>query len=377
MLLSRHQFHGLADEVRTLRMYADASPSSGVEVFAVLVDLCVGDTMSFYTMPSTVLGHGYTSTVDKMMALCWTIWLVCGPSVKELERFCSDIRSFTADFGVESGLADVANVLDDFAHGIKQQCSPQWQLHDYIFPNCVFIVDWDHLFDAILRNSLNDYPKWPSILDKLRALCNFFGNNDYRLTCRLHARRSGTLDYDKVLDRWSASFAKWRYRTVRTVVEQVVKLRRFCQEMFQTQIMGDVKDQSTLQTVGDICNDVFFWKWVSAFRQLACKFDNLRSWGSGCACHAEELKRGRRVICGKLGRRLHEAPSYVKSSCDDIGEYLTSLTLDAVEGDHEVHEAMDFIGRRWIGECSVKTGWLQECPYLYANVSSPSVARQI
>eukprot|EP00959_Pyramimonas_sp_CCMP1952_P288313 6029063-Pyramimonas_sp.AAC.1 len=77
------------------------------------------------------------------------------------------------------------------------------------------------------------------MFDQLRALFNFFGNNDYRPTCRLHARGFGTLDYDKVLDRWSASFAKWRYRTVRAVVEQVVKLRRFGQDMLQTQITGD------------------------------------------------------------------------------------------------------------------------------------------
>eukprot|EP00959_Pyramimonas_sp_CCMP1952_P423182 8864511-Pyramimonas_sp.AAC.2 len=73
------------------------------------------------------------------MALCWTIWLVCGPSIKGLERFFLDVRRFTADFGVESGLADVANIMDDFAHGIQQRCPPEWQLQDHIFPNCVVI----------------------------------------------------------------------------------------------------------------------------------------------------------------------------------------------------------------------------------------------
>eukprot|EP00959_Pyramimonas_sp_CCMP1952_P084757 1772475-Pyramimonas_sp.AAC.1 len=263
------------------------------------------------------------------MALAWTVWLVCGPSIRSMEAFFNDVRSFTADFGVESGLADVANVLDDFACKVGQRCSPSWQTFDYMFPHCVFIVDWDHLLDAILRNTLKDVEVWPKILGQLQTLCAFFNNDDYLLTCRLDARRRGLRECEQALSNWNATFAKWRYRTVRVVIAQAVKVSEYCQSYFDIRIMGSIKDASALHDVGTICKDAFFfWEWIRSFEHIVVFIDRIREWGSGCACHEQERIDRKKVACFKAGRRLHEARGFLATMTQMMSTMGNTLAVD-------------------------------------------------
>ena len=87
---------------RSIYLYADSSPITGMEIFGALFDLFLvsGVCKIGHVLPGTVLGHGYVDTECKVMALLHVLWLVVGPTMLGLEMFLGDVKSFTTDSGI-------------------------------------------------------------------------------------------------------------------------------------------------------------------------------------------------------------------------------------------------------------------------------------
>ena len=61
--------------------------------------------------------------------------------------------------------------------------------------------------------------------------------------------------------------------------------------------------------------------------------DEHRRWGSQCSCHEAERRADTSVVCGKLSRRLHEAPGASRVP-GQVESHERLPNLDEVEGDH-------------------------------------------
>ena len=78
--------------------------------------------------------------------------------------------------------------------------------------------------------------------------------------------------------------------------------KEFCLEMFATS-----KDKPYHSEA--IVRDQHFWRHVMWAQRFASMVDEHRRWGfAQYSCHEAERRAGTSVVCGKLSRRLHEAP---------------------------------------------------------------------
>jgi hypothetical protein len=226
----------------------------------VSADFFIGPLFFTRVFPGASLGHGFTSTVDKVMSFLWALWLMVGPSVATMEQFLLDVRSFTTDFGVESLMSDVKNLFDHFAQSVGQRASAQFAAYTHLFPNSSFLPDWNHNSMNLVKRVLNSLDRWPSILARLRSLCEFFKIWEYRSCLRQSVISLGRFDLADILRNFTASFAHWRYETVHLVFTALQKLRNFCENFFDETCLGNVAEAALVANVRDACRDKSLWR---------------------------------------------------------------------------------------------------------------------
>ena len=96
---------------------------------------------------------------DKAFGMLWVVYLESGPDVPLIRFRVAAIRSFTTDRGTEVLLPDTCDLLGPFlVHiGCDVECTPtRW-----LFPRCAQINGWQHLWDSMLQQVLNQLPGWP------------------------------------------------------------------------------------------------------------------------------------------------------------------------------------------------------------------------
>ena len=176
------------------------------------------------------------------MAMLHSIWLVVGPSLDGVAWFLASVRSVTTDMGVECGLCDFANALPLFAEYMGLACpahlSPPHLM--WTFPNAIFAPGWNHIFSHLLKDSLSSLKVWPEMLEHLRSFWYIFENSDYRETWQRHLGDKGI--ERKVLDGFSACFAKWGWQTIYTVLTQVRRLSDLCRNHLDASLWRHVQD---------------------------------------------------------------------------------------------------------------------------------------
>jgi hypothetical protein len=269
MLLERYEwalgmFAKSRGNLASVHMTADGSPNSGRDLFGILMDVFVSSgALHHRVLPGTSLGHGFMSVIDKCMSLLWSMWLIVGPLMSTLEDVLLSVRSFTADFGIESKLGDVANILEHFAKSVGQHASPNFSKHRFLLPNCVYIPDWNHLIMNLLKRVRNSPLTWPARLSKLRELCAFFRNFEYRSCFKQSMIEACLFQYANDLEHFTATFASWRYETVCNVFVALLRLRPFCEEQFNVVVLGEVQEGALVNQVEEACNDKELWRlWI-------------------------------------------------------------------------------------------------------------------
>ena len=235
MLLSRRWFQSKcwqSQPRRSIHLQVDASPITGREVFGMIWDVYCGESSwLLQLMPLVLLGYGYTTCLDKTMSLLFSMWLACGgDQFGVLEDLLLQVRSMTTDMGVESGIPDMENVLGGFASANNRKTSDSFRLYPRLFPRCVHIHDWHHLWAGVLKCSFGADTNWPGDLNKLRDLCKFFHWADYRDACASYLASKGVVN--KYLKSFTASFAHWRYEALCDVFDQLGSLRPFMENDF-------------------------------------------------------------------------------------------------------------------------------------------------
>ena len=380
MLLERFEwslgmFSSVGGPGLSIHMTADGSPNSGRDFFGVLMDVFLCGTQLHHRMlPGTSLGHGYMSVVDKGMAFLWSIWLIMGPLISSIEAVLCSIRSFTSDFGIESKVPNMANMLEHFARSVQQRVSPTFSKHLYLLPNCVYIPDWNHLVMNLLKRVLNSLPTWPKRLDQLRYLCSLFRNWEYRSCFREELCKMCLFEQANHMMHFTASFAKWRYETVCDVFDALSPLRSFCEDVFNKNLLGAVQDGALLDRAAAACKDKSLWRFIDVFKPLLLEIERFRTWGRGCRCHDAQLVRGIHVNCDRKGRRLKDVPERVKQLTMYVSSKARELTRALCENDHALLLEYQASLRLTQADLCEKFGWTAEPPYVFSNISSPEWA---
>ena len=122
--------------------------------------------------------------------------------------------------------------------------------------------DFNYCFSiqVVPSKSTNALDRWPPMLKRIQALCNFFRNWEYRSCLRQHLISRFEFAKGELLLNFSASFIHWRYETVADVFSSLVKLRDICENDFDPKILGDVQEETLIADVDAACKDPPLWR---------------------------------------------------------------------------------------------------------------------
>ena len=116
----------------SMHLYYDSSPQAQHEIFATVLDSFDDVGHRTWTLPGTTLAHACQGAAGKLLALLWSMWMVFGPQMVGLEQALCETRSLSSDFGTESIIGAMHNVLDVFAATVGQKVSGAFLSYGHI-----------------------------------------------------------------------------------------------------------------------------------------------------------------------------------------------------------------------------------------------------
>ena len=152
----------------TVHVVCDGPPKFHAECFGASMRLVrASGEVEAVAFPGATLRHGGCGLLQKTFVLLWQIWLVSGPSLKQLRRFLDSVRSVTTDMGTEMGIADSKCCVEAWYHwafGGMRGNSPGVDDCKFLFPKAVWIPGWNHLWSNTVMRVCEMIEGWPGRL---------------------------------------------------------------------------------------------------------------------------------------------------------------------------------------------------------------------
>ena len=280
----------------------DSSPSSGMELLGIVVDefTGLGEAVVHKKLPPVYLAHGFSTVLCKAMALLWSIWLVAGPGLDSMRAYCNSVKSMTTDWGGESNVAYLPDVLPVFMKMLQNSWKTPRHLHieqdSRLFPCAVWVPGWNHLFSNMMNFCLSALPSWPGLLQQLKACVRFFKIKDYRDTLAAKLKGQGLHDQAAKLSSFEGNFAKWRFETVETSFRAMLHIKDICQRHFVAELFGAVQDRALLSQVDAAVRSLRFWSLLQGLSKGVALLDEAGS--------SSSKKRGRTCSLSRRGEVL-------------------------------------------------------------------------
>ena len=386
MLMMRHVFERLHIEhtdgrAVSLYMFADGSPSSGYEALPV-IEQCLWPTgeSAERKLPIAYMGYGHMGLHDKCFAILWVLLLECGPDLQRMRFRLSRIRGWCTDWGVESQICDVEDLLPAFltAVGFRDAVPPPGK---FLFPRAMWVPGWHHCADGIAKHVLGSLRWWPGWLAGLRGVVKIFRIQPYREVIAAGAQKHG-LD-SAFLKKCPPNFANWRWGTLQNVLSWLIPNMGIMDEAWDVTKFAKAKNGATIKVAHAALTDALFWCRLRIVADLISDLSAFRTWASGCGCHEAQRLKGEKVVCSMQGRRLPEALCRLDkfvSACSlcaarpEPGHMCARVSLD-LEGDLAKDRAWGF--RALAGLAAEKYGYLRRQPWSLARARSRAVLEQL
>ena len=298
------------DHVRCVAI--DASPVAGRELLACRSELVPAaaldverpdlSTVRVSTHPLCQLGHGRAGAHDKAAAFLHGLALEDGPSAFALRRALMEVRSFLSDLGVEACLPDTAVSVETFLHHTwrngrmpTRDGEPAANL-EALRPFALPVAGWNHIVDWVGKAATTRLPFWPSWLDRVRAVIRLLQQEGVRDRLRQILLEVSTATGDvgaADLQRFSASFASWRWESLFQRTRELLRVERSLRAAWAAVASGAVRlpirEDSLRTTAHEAIMSAEWWRQCHALHRLHGPVEGLRRWGTGCPCHTEVL----------------------------------------------------------------------------------------
>ena len=309
MLIWREWFLA-SDPDLYFHLFTDASPQwRGQELFATTIDVLAADgsRVQRCLMPVVNIGKTMADAGGKTFAILWKIMLLVGPYYTRLRSFCNRVRSTTTDLGVERLVHRSADILPEFCRALKIALPRGFERQPRLFPRAVLAPGWNHIIDNLLQRALTSLFWFPRFIGQLKAFCKFMRHYSDDISTDLRSR--GLDGAAELLTSVTVpGFANWRWTTLRKVCDATDKI--FATFVLHFPTLGFVarmRDTTLARTISAVVRST---TWSCEFwftRWIATELSRLQQWGSGCVCHAEELRLGLSIDCHRKGRVLQQA----------------------------------------------------------------------
>lgn len=344
MLIERREFADLCynrpDDLISAQIFSDGSPITGHELQGMVLFLWLVDGLRRLVLPGIHLHYGGSRLVDKAVALLWALFLVLGLDLKIWDWFRNKVTAITTDMGTEFGIAVLPDFAAAFIHRVRgmfmSDAAKAIDFNSRLFPFTLRIAGWGHKFGDLMKEACKCISIWPSPLQGIRVMVRFFRDRGWRkqIVRVLH----GVFPEAKaLLERFRATFIKWRYETIAVALSELSRLKYLCETYLKDveYVFGDgFQDKQLLQDVKSTCKWKELWAFVSAFhKKVTWPLDRSRRWGLMCTCHAHEreVDQIKHFKCDRNSRRLPEARQFLQDAYDDLTDTAQRLTLDECE----------------------------------------------
>lgn len=358
----------------------DASPQNGWEMFATVERVVTQE--QFLTaspevisrrLPLTILNASKQKLQDKVMAHIHQVMLTYGTDLDILRKVNRDVRQCITDMGVELGVVDYPDVLQEFFRHPGSGVSSATRGH--LYPLALAVPGPQHILDSILQQSLSAMSWWPEWQTRSKAVCQFVHQVRHRqqlqqqVEAAAKSRSESAADLQDLVNSLSNScdkFAAWRWKTLASVTKALLRMQRALQlvgSFVQSPSELASKDAVNARTVFYAIKDTVFWEQVSCLSHLVGPFVEFSTWLRGCKCHERELRDGQEVTCPWKGCRAPELAPRVSKFMAQVADV---RKLASSEGGQ-----FGLLSGSTAQACSamlamavVKFSWVNELPYL-------------
>ena len=176
-------------------------------------------------LPAISISMAMFGLLGKAVTLLWQMWLMFGPSYSQMRAALLRVKALVVDFGTESGLPELRDILPAFFKFIKAPLPANYAIQQFLFPRAVLQPGMRHSVDRLIRKPLLGLPWFPSFLDGIKAIVSFV--RDRRTDINASLRKAGHGALADLLDTIRLSpFAKWRWGTLASCASEVDKFIR-------------------------------------------------------------------------------------------------------------------------------------------------------
>lgn len=291
----------------------DASPKLKREISALQIEsFPLGDPTGYQRVwaPGSTLAHGAASTTHKIYLFIWGLFLMFGPTVKQLRSFLADVQFAVTDAGGEMGIADSLDVLPAWFHWVRKLPGdpPVPDGSSYLMPNCVKVSGWGHMFGNVVHRAAASLPRWPVIQKHLHTIVRFLREEEYRFAWADFAERYGSLeDAEKLRAPFLGSFVQTRWESILVAFVEVDRVASAFHRSFDVALFSSVKDAALVREVQAIKHNKWFWAFVQEFSGVSSILLEALFWGFGCACHNNSDNKKTR-LCFQVPPHAPSAP---------------------------------------------------------------------
>ena len=375
----------------------DASPQRpGIDMFAsaersltraAVTNAYPGRTwpmdISFRRLPLTLLGQGRASLADKVSAHCHQAMLDYGSSLENMRAANADVRGVLSDSGVELGICDYADLLDEIWHvGGKADAQPRLRRVGHLFPSALVIPGPQHIIDTVFKTAIETVTWWPDWVTAAKVVCQWLRQHAYReVLANSLSAHSATLDevhgpqaVEAMLRSLSLScdrFAEWRWKTLATVTTDLLRMEKAVRVAFSLLEDFATRDLARLRAVADAIRSEVFWTRTRALAAAVRPLSEFSAWLRGCECHESQRKAWKKVTCpwvgcraGRLAKRLTDTESELQRARNDV----VPSGVDSAEWVN-LHTAI-------LSSLQLKFSWVNEHPYTVLQLSDNESARK-
>jgi hypothetical protein len=243
--------------------------------------------------PPLRIGSHLLNMKGKLYCLIFQIWLLVGPDVADVRKFCSRVSSITTDQGTESKLFSGPDILRSFAVHHSLPLPWGWKDQARCFPHCVAAPGWCHLCDGLLRRTVlavSFFGKW---LEDAKVFVRFLRNHKNSIVRDLKVADEGAAaeifsgtPFDK--------FAHWRWNTLYDVCKAIKRTYLLLQSKWgRLPFLQKVRDEAAVNCVMGSLASTSFHQRLMFVLYVAQKFSRLQKFGQGCECHKASVQKAR------------------------------------------------------------------------------------
>ena len=269
-------------------------------------------------LPISTLGQGRTDLRNKVHALVHQTWLEYGPDAGSLRSANADVRQVLTDMGVEFGLADHADVVDEFLRGrapvgaaVGSTATGSGQ---HLFPLALQVPGTLHLLDWVVKYTVEALPFWSQWLaDSKRILQHLHSHNHRQWMGQFIGEHAGDTEAWRVSEMLASlqltpgRFAQWRWKTLHRAVVDMWRAERALRFVFEqcaepAKLLA-IRDGAVFAALQTAVRNPDTWHRCMVIRDVVDRVTQFSSWLQGCACHDHQLRAGQAVRCPFKGCR--------------------------------------------------------------------------